>query len=187
MQTLPHRGGNHRLRLPALNARYRVANKGSRQPKFTVGWREWIALPELGVPAIKAKVDTGARSSAIHAEQVELYEESGLSMVRFNLGPNPGWPDHNLTCKAPLHDRRPVKDSGGKVEERYFIKTHVLVGLHIWTVELSLTGRDTMKFRMLLGREAVRRRALVDPGHSFLTRTPPKKLVAGHRDKPDPC
>ena len=148
-----------------------------KRPLPTVGWREWIALPELGISAIKAKVDTGARSSALHTRYVEPYEDSGVSMVHFALRPHAGWPDHNVECHAELFDQREVRDSSGNPELRYFIRTPVKVGDHLWTVELSLTNRSSMKFRMLLGREAVRRRALVNPGRSFLTRKPPKRLT----------
>jgi len=143
--------------------------------RFTVGWREWVSLPDLGIPAIRAKVDTGARSSALHTGSIETYERGGIAMVHFKLRPHPGWPDHNVECHAELLDQREVKSSTGTPELRCFVKTHVRVGDHLWMVELSLTDRSSMKFRMLLGREAVRRRALVDPGRSFLTRKPPKR------------
>lgn len=146
-----------------------------QQIKTKVGWREWIALPDLGITAVKAKVDTGARSSALHTRYIEPYEEDGIAMVHFALCPHAGWPDHNVECHAEIFDQREVKDSSGNPEMRFFIRTPVMVGDHVWKVELSLTDRSSMRFRMLLGREAVRRRAVVDPGRSYLTRKPPKR------------
>ena len=150
-------------------------NKARTSPKFVVGWREWLAIPDFDIPWIKAKVDTGARSSALHAHSIEEYQENGVRMVRFVAEVD--HPGHRIEreCHAPVHDQRQVKDSGGNPEVRYFIRTLVEVGDHHWQVEISLTDRSTMKFPMLLGREAVRRRAVVDPGRSYLTRKRPTR------------
>jgi hypothetical protein len=146
-------------------------------PTFVVGWREWLAIPQLEIPWIKAKVDTGARSSSLHAHSIEEYEEGGITMVRFIAEVDHPYHSIERECHAPVHDQRQVKDSGGNPEVRYFIRTLVEVGEHHWHIEISLTDRSTMKFPMLLGREAVRRRALVDPGRSYLTRNRPAKPV----------
>ncbi len=133
-----------------------------------VGWREWIALPELGIDRIKVKVDTGARSSTLHAFDVEPFERDDTAWVRFVA--HPYQRDLSLTsrCEARLVDHRRVRSSVGQVEERPVILTPVRIGGETFDIELTLTGRDAMGFRMLLGREAVRHRFVVDPGRSYL-------------------
>ncbi|MDP4537606.1 ATP-dependent zinc protease [Alkalimonas collagenimarina] len=133
-----------------------------------LGWREWVALPGLKVPALKCKVDTGARSSALHAFSVVPFERGGETWVRFGLHPNQQETETELWCEAKVLDKRNVTDSGGNVTERYFIQTEVMIGSQCFSIELSLTSRDTMMFRMLLGREAMRKRFVVDPGASYL-------------------
>lgn len=137
-----------------------------------IGWREWIALPTLGVQAIKAKIDTGARSSALHAFAVERFEHTGQAMVRFQAHPIQRNDDYIVTAEAVLLEERLVRNSGGQEELRPVIETLVQVGSAVWAVELTLTNRDEMGFRMLLGRQAVRRRYLVDPGRSYLQPLP---------------
>ncbi len=142
--------------------------KKKKKPEAQViGWREWVALPELGVAAVKAKIDTGARSSALHAFDVEIVLVDGIEMVRFTL--HPMQRDSKTTCEAeiPLHDRRWIRNSGGKRELRPVIRTKVHVHGIQYPIDLTLTRRDAMGFRMLLGREAVRGRFLVDPGRSY--------------------
>ncbi len=136
---------------------------------ITVGWREWLALPELGLPAIKAKVDTGAKTSALHAFYVERYRVSGQDRVRFGIHPLQRRDDIMVTCSAGLLDQRTVTDSGGHRELRYVIETVFQLAEHQWAAEVTLTNRDTMAFRMLLGRSAMRGRIVVDPGRSYLT------------------
>ncbi|MFH7242470.1 MAG: ATP-dependent zinc protease [Spirulina sp.] len=137
-----------------------------------IGWREWVALPNLGVPAIKAKVDTGARSSALHAFDLEHFDRNGATMVRFQAHPIQRDDQYIISVEAVLLEERWVRNSGGQEELRPVIETTVQVGEHIWPMELTLTNRDVMGFRLLLGRQAVRQRYLVDPGHSYLQPLP---------------
>ncbi len=137
--------------------------------KQCIGWREWLSLPELGIPGIKAKVDTGARTSSLHAYFVEPYQEGEIEMVRFGVHPLPGREDIELICQAPVKECRLVTDSGGHKEERYVIDTSMQLGSHLLQIELTLTNRDTMKFRMLLGRRALQELGLlVDSDRSYL-------------------
>lgn len=136
---------------------------------LTLGWREWLALPELGLHAIKAKVDTGARTSTLHAFYVDTFRRDGRLYARFGVHPLQQRADIVVHGEAPVIDRRPVSDSGGHREERYVIKAHIALAGQEWPLELTLTNRETMLFRMLLGRTAIAGRALVDPEKSFLT------------------
>ena len=138
--------------------------------RLVVGWREWLALPAIGIPAIKAKIDTGARTSSIHAREIEPFEGiDGREWVRFSLRPDTRHPDYLITCEAPASEHRQVRSSSGHPEDRFFIVTTVSIAGVEWEIEVSLTCRKQMKFRMLLGREALRGRCLVEPHTSFLT------------------
>ncbi|MCC5825335.1 ATP-dependent zinc protease [Alkalimonas sp.] len=142
--------------------------KPIRNEVSPIGWREWVALPELQIPHIKCKVDTGARSSALHAFSVEPFQKEGEEWVRFGMHPLQHDNEQVIWCEAKVHDKREVTDSGGHTTERYFIKTEVMVGHECFAIEVSLTSRDTMLFRMLLGREALRHRFVVVPEASYL-------------------
>ncbi len=136
--------------------------------KTIIGWREWLALPELGIPAIKAKIDTGARSSAIHTFSIETQLIDGQEYAVFQVHPYQDDISSSVTCKAPIVDRRIVRDSGGHEEERLFIRTLVEFMGKTWDAEFSLTNRENMAFRMLLGRTSIVGGGLaVDPSLSF--------------------
>jgi hypothetical protein len=141
-----------------------------------LGWREWVSLPALGLSHIKAKVDTGARTSALHAFSLSTFQESGVLMVRFNIHPMQKRNDIQQECVAEVIDRRLVSDSGGHKEERLIIRTPVRLGEDEWPIEISLTKRDNMRFRMLLGRTAVRGRYLVNAKASYLIGHGPKEI-----------
>lgn len=134
-----------------------------------MGWREWITLPELHIDQIKAKVDTGARTSALHAFSLEPFEENGLSKIRFCIHPLQHNNELAITCVADVVDKRPVTDSGGHTEERYVILTPITIAGQTWPIEITLTERENMLFRMLLGRSALKRRFVVNPAKSFVT------------------
>ncbi len=149
-------------------------------PAQVIGWREWVSLPALGIHAIKAKIDTGARTSALHAFEVEEYEDSGILMVRFGIHPMQKRTDVEVYCSAPVVDRRWVSDSGGHREQRWVIRTPIRLGALEWPIELTLTNRDSMLFRMLLGRTGMERHFLVRPDASYLFGKPPRKAAAKH-------
>jgi hypothetical protein len=133
-----------------------------------LGWREWVELPGLGGARLKAKIDTGARTSALHAFDLEVSELDGATMASFELHPLQRSARETVRVQAEVAEFRMVRSSNGKVEKRPVIRTDVTLGEVTWPVEVTLTSRDEMGFRMLLGRTAVRRRFLVDPGRSFL-------------------
>ncbi|MEZ6055369.1 MAG: ATP-dependent zinc protease [Planctomycetaceae bacterium] len=140
-----------------------------------VGWREWVALPDLGVNPIKAKLDTGARTSSLHAFEIEEFTREGTCWVRFAVHPLQRVRDGEVWAESPLVEYRTVRSSSGHAEKRPVIKTSLRLGDKEWEIELTLANRDAMGFRMLLGREALRGRVLIDAGLSYLTSRPPKK------------
>lgn len=136
--------------------------------KSTVGWREWLALPDLGIDRIKVKVDTGARSSALHAFKVKTEQRQDELWVTFEVHPSQHSKKPSIACEARVVDQRIIRDSGGHEDVRYVIEATARLGESEWPIEITLTDRDAMGFRMLLGRTAIRGRHLVDPGRSFL-------------------
>lgn len=140
-----------------------------KRKKFIIGWREWVSLPELGIHCIKAKVDTGARTSALHAFALETYKSARKTKIRFLIHPIQRNSAVVVKCSAEVIDFRWVSDSGGHREQRYVIQTPICMGDMSWPIELTLTNRDSMVFRMLLGRTAMHGKFVVDPRHSFLT------------------
>lgn len=133
-----------------------------------IGWRESLALPTLGINKIKVKIDTGARTSALHALHIDSYKEKDQEMVKFQVHPIQRETRTTIDCIAPLLEYRHVTNSGGHSQLRPVIITPIKLGIYQWNIELTLTNRDVMGFRMLLGRQAVKNRFLVDSGKSFL-------------------
>lgn len=158
----------------------RKVRKPAPTPRV-VGWREWASLPALGVDAIKAKLDTGAKTSALHAWDIEPYEISGRPWVRFRAHPLQHDDMTVVLCAASLSDRRWVTNPGGTRERRYVISTTLKVGAESWPIELTLTNRDEMGFRMLIGREAMRGRLIVDPRASYRAGKPGKNSKSSSR------
>jgi len=146
--------------------------------RIEIGWREWLALPELNIPFIKAKIDTGARSSALHAFFVEPFRKDGCEMVRFGVHPLQGREDIEIICESPIKDYRQVSDSGGHQEMRYVIETIAKLGENSWPIEMTLTNRDSMKFRMLLGRTAMKGMTVLPDKSYFFGRPKRSQLVA---------
>jgi hypothetical protein len=134
-----------------------------------IGWREWVSLPELGIDKIKAKVDTGARTSALHAFALRPFKQGRIHKISFDIHPLQNNTRVVMNCVAEIIDKRWVTDSGGHKEERYVIFTPLLMGEVTWPIEITLTERDTMLFRMLLGRSAIRHHFAVNPARSFIT------------------
>lgn len=134
-----------------------------------IGWREWVCLPELGIAKIKAKVDTGARTSALHAFSLKPFSAHGKDKITFELHPMQHNTDEIVTCTADVIDRRAVTDSGGHTEERFVIITPLTIAGQTWPIEITLTERENMLFRMLLGRSALRKHFIVNPARSFVT------------------
>ena len=153
-----------------------MKNNQITSPLITVGWREWVLLPELGLPGIKAKIDTGARTSCLHAFSVESFEKNGSEWVRFGIHPHQNDTDTEIYSEAEVTDKRMVSDSGGHKEERYVIMTDLVMAEQRWPVEITLTNRDTMLFRMLIGRTAMENKIMVNPAKSFLLGKPTKKI-----------
>ena len=142
-------------------------NKG-----LVLGWEEWVALPDLGLPALKAKVDTGARSSALHAFAIEPFGKADRPRVRFGVHPIPERPDIEITCSSDVIDRRVFTSSNGEAESRYVIASRISIGGQAnpvleWPIELSLTNREQMSYRMLLGRQGIGDDMIVQPSLSF--------------------
>ena len=148
----------------------------SKTPPGILGWREWAGLPLLGVDALKVKLDTGARTSSLHAFALTRFRRDGADMVGFEIHPHQRSREDAIEVEAEVIDERWVRNSGGQRELRPVIETDVRIGEDRWPIELTLTRRDAMGFRMLLGRQALRGRALVDAGRSYRAgKRPPGK------------
>lgn len=132
------------------------------------GWREWVGLPSLGVERIKAKIDSGAKTSAIHAYDIQLFSDRGAPHVSFMLRPEQRRSKPAVECVAEIQDERMVRSSNGHLQRRLVIEVDISLGGSTWPIELTLADRDHMGFRMLLGREAIRRRFLIDTNRSYL-------------------
>ncbi len=137
-----------------------------------VGWREWVSLPALGVDRIKVKVDTGARTSALHAFKLTSILVDGEEWVEFDLHPLQNNTQVVVSCRAPVKEHRTVRDSGGHEETRVVIETTVGLGGDEWPIEMTLTDRENMGFRMLLGRTSIKNRFYVDPTQAFILTGP---------------
>lgn len=138
----------------------------ARDKEMVFGWQEWVELPGLGLPAVRAKIDTGAKSSSIHAFMIEPYGKAGRPRVRFGVHPIPDRPDITVYCNADLVDQREVTSSNGETELRYIIRTPIRISGQEWPIEISLTNRESMQYRMLVGRTALRDNIIVDPNLS---------------------
>jgi hypothetical protein len=136
--------------------------------KQVVGWREWVSMPGICIPAMKAKLDTGARTSALHTFRLEKFREGGRRMVRFGIHPLQRRTDIEIMCEAEVVGERLVSDSGGHREKRLVIMTEVEMGGRVFEIELTLTNRDTMQFRLLIGRTAMDGNLIIDPERSFM-------------------
>lgn len=149
--------------------------------KATIGWREWVGLPALNTVWIKAKIDTGARSSSLHAFDIQPFSRKGVEWVRFTVHPWQRSGSNATEVEAKVIDWRSIRSSSGQSEERPVIRTDLRIGDDAHAIELTLARRDEMGFRMLVGREGIRRRFLVDPARSYLSGKPPREIVVINR------
>ncbi|MEE2526339.1 ATP-dependent zinc protease [Hyphobacterium sp. HN65] len=145
-----------------------MSESRKRRSLFTIGWREWVELPDFDGTRIKAKIDTGARTSAVHAWKIEAFERDGEKWVRFELHPKQKNNTHRVPCEARVLDERLIRSSNGQITRRYVIRTRLKLGNRTWPIDLTLSRRDEMGFRMLLGRTALRGRTLIDAAASYL-------------------
>lgn len=146
----------------------KARKKKTKKMRPMIGWREWADLPDFEVERVNAKIDTGAKSSAIHAFRIREVVLDGVDHVEFYLHPVQRRKKPEVLCRAPVVDRRVIRSSNGQEEERYVIETQLRLGERVWKIELTLTNRDAMGFRLLLGRDALKRKFYIDPGASYL-------------------
>lgn len=139
-----------------------------KNKRIIIGWNEWCSMPEIGIPAIRAKIDTGAQTSAIHAEHITTFERDGEEWVRFTVRPISFRRKLKRVCEAPLIGKRTVISSNGHKQKRYVISTTLKMGGSKWQIELTLARRETMTFRMLLGRQALASQVMIEPDQSLL-------------------
>jgi len=142
--------------------------KNIKQPKLIVGWREWAQLPDLNIEQIKVKIDTGAKTSSLHAFDLSTFTNMGQEWLQFDVHPYQDNEAITRTCSCPIVDHRWITSSSGHRQKRFIIQTTLTIGEYSSIIEISLANRDEMGFRMLVGRNALKRRILVDPSHSFL-------------------
>ncbi|MDF1590630.1 MAG: ATP-dependent zinc protease [Desulfobacterales bacterium] len=154
-----------------------------KNQKLTAGWREWVALPDLNIPAIKAKIDTGAKTSSLHAFDMEVFKTDNGQKVRFGIHPLQRNTDIVIYCEADIKELRTITDSGGHREERYVICTTLSLGNRQWPIEMTLARRDNMKYRMLLGRSALRGRYFIDLEKAYILGRTLSKSYAKDRGK----
>ncbi len=160
-----------------------MATTRKRPPRITVGWREWVSLPDWGVPWVKAKIDTGARTSAVHAFDIELFDREGVRWARFAIHPWQDTSEDAVVAEAPLVDHRAVRSSSGAQRERPVVRTSMQLAGRIVPIEVTLTRRDEMGFRMLIGRQALRRTYVVDPARSYLGGRPSREIRRRNRGR----
>lgn len=153
------------------------------KPKISVGWEEWIGMPDIGLPAILAKVDTGARTSALHSFAFEEIEIDGVTHIHFGVQPLADDPKLHVWCNAPLIDYREVISSNGMAEMRPFVQVDLHLAGQSWPIELSLTNRETMNYRMLLGRTAMEGRIVVDPFGACINGVPEGDFYGHHLEE----
>ena len=152
-------------------------------PTTVAGWREWVGLPGLDVPWIKAKLDTGARSSAIHAFDIHEYDVDGVSWVRFSIHPWQRSSEDSVEVTLPVHDRRVVRSSTGHTQERYVVLMDVRLVDRVVSAEVTLSSRDQMGFRLLIGRQALRPGLLVDSSRSYVGGRPRRVVRRKNRGR----
>jgi len=157
------------------------SNVGTGQQSPVLGWREWVSLPDWSVPHMKAKVDTGARTSSLHAFGLEHFERDGDTWARFDVHPWQRSAADDMTVEAKVIEQREIKSSSGDAETRSVVSAVVGIAGVATTIELTLARRDQMGFRMLLGRQAIRGRFLVDPGRSYIGGRPPRAVRQRNR------
>ncbi len=150
--------------------------------RILIGWREWVALPDLELPVIKAKLDTGAKTSSLHAFDIEPFFERDRLKVNFRVHPLNGHPDIFVRCAADVIDYRYVSDSGGHREKRYVILTHLQIGDLKFPIEVTLANRETMTHKMLIGRTAMKH-LMIDPGRAFLLGKP-ERILSAYKPSP---
>ena len=155
--------------------------KAPKAPLKVVGWREWISFPEFGGPSIRAKVDTGARTSAIHARNIRISVRDGIEYADFDIYPHQRDSHVIVHCRAPIVARRRIRNSGGHAQDRVIVRTPLRIGDDVFNIDLSLTRRDQMGYRMLLGRRALKNRYVVDSGRSYVQ----GPSDPGRRQRPD--
>jgi hypothetical protein len=160
-----------------------VRVSGPAYSSTPVGWREWVALPSIGIPWLKAKIDTGARSSSLHAFDVAEFDRGGMPWVRFAVHPWQGSTEDATVVELPVHDRRRVRSSSGHVQERIVVLLDLVLEGRAVTAEVTLSNRDRMGFRMLVGREALRQGFVVDPARSYAGGKPPKDVRRRNRTR----